>query len=242
MNTGNEYGQYCPLSMATQILGTRWTILVIREVLLGHTSFNDISRGVPLMSRTLLSDRLKQLELVGLLTKQEHGRGKAVTYLPTSACEALGPILYDIAAWGQEWIATEPSLEDVDTDVLMWDMRANVEARADFPERFVVRFRFPDAPENKTLHWLVFENNEVDICYIDPGYEVDVYIEATARDMVRIWMGWLELEKAKAEQRIQIDGPPQFTDDIKSWLKFSGLSAVDKQPAKERVFRDMVAE
>lgn len=242
MKTENEFGQYCPLSMASQILGTRWTMLVLRELLIGYSSFNEISRGIPLMSRTLLSERLKQLEVAGLVTKEANERGKSVTYCPTPACEALGPVLEQVAIWGQEWIAAEPSLEDVDTDVLMWDMRANVQALPDFPNRFVVRFHFPDGPENKTFHWLVFEKGEVDICYIDPGYDVDVFIEATLNDMVRVWMGWLDLDAARDQKRLRIDGAAKYTDNIKAWLKLSGLASIQKRPANQRVLKSIPAE
>ncbi len=239
MKVENEFGQYCPLSMASQLLGTRWTMLVIRELLLGYSSFNEIARGMPLMSRTLLSKRLKQLEFAGLVTKDERARGKLAKYRPTPACIALGPILQNIASWGQEWIATEPSLEDVDTDVLMWDMRANVQARADFQTRFVVEFHFPDGPEGKTRHWLIFENDEVDICYIDPGYEIDVHIEVKTKDMVKIWMGWIDLTEARESGLMLVDGDSKYTNDIKSWLKLSGLSSVPKRPVNELVFQSL---
>lgn len=241
MRTSNEFGQYCPLSMASQLLGTKWTMLVIREILKGYSSFNDIARGVPLMSRTLLSTRLKQIEQAGLISRKTTANRGRDLYIPTAACEALSPVLENVAKWGQEWIATEPSLEDIDTDFLMWDMRANVKAGDNFPPRLVVQFHFPDGAEGKKFHWLIFESGDVDVCYIDPGYEVDVHIEAMTRDMVGIWMGWLDLDQARHEGTIKIEGPSKFIKDVKSWLKLSIISAIPKRPSEDQIFRSPIS-
>lgn len=237
MTETNGYGQYCPLSMATEILATRWTLLLLRELLEGSTSFNDISRGVPLMSRSLLAQRLKDLTAAGLVMREDAGPGKPVRYTLTAAGQALGPIVTAIAHWGQEWIDTEPSLDDVDTDFLMWDMRRNVRCLPDLPPRFVVQFHFPDAPADKTDHWLVFERAEVDICYVDPGYEVDVFLEAGVKDMTRIWMGWLPLETALADGRLMADGPTRYTRTLRDWLGLSSVAATPKRPVPDRILR-----
>lgn len=237
MTQSTTYGQYCPLSMASEILCTRWTMLVMRELLEGSEAFNQIHRGVPLMSRGLLSQRLKELVAAGLVTRQESGPGRPVAYRLTEAGRALGPVVTGLALWGQEWIDTEPSLADADTDFLMWDIRRNVNALPDLPEPFVVQFHFPDGPENKTLHWLVFEKGEVDLCYVDPGREIDIYIEAGLRDMVRVWMGWVPLEAAMAEGRLHVDGTPALAARAREWLGLSSVSHVTKRPKSERVLR-----
>ena len=231
------YGQYCPLSMATEILCNRWTMLVLRELLEGSTGFNQISRGVPLMSRTLLMGRLRELESVGLVIKENCGAGKPVHYRLTAAGSALGKVVRTMAEWGQEWIDVEPSLQDVDTDFLMWDIRRNVRVLPEFPSRFVVRFHFPDAPEKKQEHWLIFENSEVDICYIDPGYDVDVQIEAGLKTMTKVWMGWQDFSSAVQCGDLQIEGPRKFTKSASTWLGLSSLAGVKKQPPDLRVMR-----
>ncbi len=233
-----RYGQYCPLSMAAEIIGTRWTLLILRELLEGSTSFNDISRGVPLMSRTLLSQRLKEFEEAGLVTRIDAGKGRSSPYQLTEAGRALGTVVRSIAEWGQEWIDTEPSLEDVDTDFLMWDMRRNVRRLPDFPDRFVVHFHFPDAPEKKTDHWLVMGRDEVDLCYIDPGYDVDVAIEASMKDMTRVWMGWLAIEEAVDCGLIHVNGPSRYIRNVQSWLGLSSVSTIKKRPPEHRLLRN----
>ncbi|WP_416898102.1 MAG: winged helix-turn-helix transcriptional regulator [Minwuia sp.] len=230
-----RYGQYCPLSMAAEIMGTRWTLLILRELLEGSTSFNEISRGVPLMSRSLLSQRLKDLEAAGLLHHRDSGRGRTAAYELTEAGRALGGVVRSIAEWGQEWIDTEPSLDDVDTDFLMWDMRRNVRRPPNFPERFVVHFHFPDAAEKKTDHWLVMKTDEVDLCYIDPGFEIDVSIEAPIKDMTRVWMGWHPLEEAIERGVILVDGPPRYTRSVRTWLGLSSVSGIRKRPPEMRL-------
>ena len=237
MDDRQSYGQYCPLSMASEILCTRWTTLVMRELLEGSEAFNEIHRGVPLMSRGLLSQRLKDLVAAGLATRTESGPGRPVAYRLTPAGQALGPVVRGLAEWGQEWIDTEPSLADADTDFLMWDIRRNVKILPDLPEPFVVQFHFPDGPEKKTLHWLVFSGGEVDLCYVDPGHEVDVYLEAGLRDMVRVWMGWTPLDRAIDEGRLLVDGAPALTTRIRDWLGLSSVSHVAKRPSPQRVLR-----
>jgi DNA-binding HxlR family transcriptional regulator len=237
MQEHNGYGQYCPLSMAADILCNRWTVLVLRQLLEGASGFNEIRRGVPLISRTILSQRLKEFESYGLVSRGGAGAGKPVVYRLTEAGKALGEVVRAIAAWGQEWIDVEPSLADVDTDFLMWDIRRNVRRLPGLPDRFVVRFHFPDAAEGKRLHWLVFERQDVDLCYIDPGFEIDVQIEAPLKTMVRIWIGSQGLSGAIASGEIQIDGPRKFTSNVADWLGLGSLAAIQKRPAELRVLR-----
>ncbi|RUW58493.1 helix-turn-helix domain-containing protein [Mesorhizobium sp. M7A.F.Ca.US.008.03.1.1] len=237
MQEHGGYGQYCPLSMAAEILCNRWTVLVLRRLLEGSTGFNEIRRGVPLISRTVLAQRLKEFESYGLVSRDSEGAGKPVVYRLTQAGMALGEVVHAIAAWGQEWIDVEPSLADVDTDFLMWDIRRNVRHLPGLPDRFVVRFHFPDAVEGKRRHWLVFEREEVDLCYIDPGFDLDVQIEAPLKTMVRIWIGSQGLSSAIASGEIQIDGLRKFTSNAADWLGLGSLSAIQKRPVELRVLR-----
>ena len=232
-----HYGQYCPLSMAAEILGTRWTLLLLRELLEGSTQFNDIARGVPLMSRSMLSQRLKDLETSGLVTREAEGRGRPTHYRLTEAGQSLGPIVRSVAEWGQEWIDTEPSLEDVDTDFLMWDVRRNLQLPPGLASPFVLHFHFTDGPDGKTDHWLVVENGEIDVCYIDPGHEVDVSIETGVKDFTRVWMGWLPIARAQEEGRFHVDGPPRFARDVADWLGLSSVSKIRKRPPDQTVLR-----
>lgn len=232
------YGQYCPLAMASELLCNRWTPLIIRELLHGSTTFNDIGRGVPAMSRTLLSRRLKELEAASILScRRPVRRGLKASYQLTPAGNALASVVRSMASWGQEWIDVEPSVRDVDVRFLMWDIRRNVKPLPTLPRRFTVRFFFPDAEEALREHWLVIENNEVDLCYLDPGYEVDVEIEADLRTITMVWMGWEEFVKAQREQKLRIRGNRTFVQSAKEWLGLSMLAGIRKQPTELRVLR-----
>ncbi|HYC44128.1 MAG TPA: helix-turn-helix domain-containing protein [Burkholderiales bacterium] len=231
------YGQFCPLAMASELLCNRWTMLIVRELLEGSTTFNDISRGVPLMSRNLLARRLKELEAAGAVSCRAGARGAKGSYRLTPAGEALGAIVTSMATWGQEWVDVEPSVEDVDARLLMWDIRRNVRPLPEFPSRFTIHFVFPDAQTPVREHWLVFEGSEVDLCYFDPGHEVDVEIEAGLRTMTAIWMGWTDLADAQRDKAISIRGDARFVKRAREWLGLSKLAGITKRPEELRVFR-----
>jgi DNA-binding HxlR family transcriptional regulator len=201
----------------------------------GSTGFNEIARGVPSMSRTLLSERLRELVGAGLVTRTGQSAGKKVTYRLSKAGQALGPVVRGLAEWGQAWIDVEPSLERLDVDFLMWDIRRNVRRVADLPGRFVVEFRFHDAPEERQRHWLVFDEEGVDLCYIDPGLEIDVTIETDLRTMTRVWMGWSDLSSAIASRDLAIDGSSRLVAIAPKWLGLSGLAHIKKSAAELRV-------
>lgn len=233
------YGQYCPLAMTAEILCNRWTVLIIRELLEGSTGFNEIQRGVPLISRTLLSTRIKELKTAGLITRSTKPDSIKANYQLTAAGEALGPAVFSLADWGQRWIDVEPSIDTVDTDFLMWDIRRNVCFLESFPDRFVVQFHFSDAPAKKEYHWLVFQNSEVDLCYRDPGFDIDVEIEVGMKTMVKVWMGWMDYNTALTSGALTLLGPQKFTQSAREWLGLSSFSNIKKHPIEARVLRTL---
>lgn len=228
MNT-KSYGQYCPLAMSAEFLCNRWTLLVFREMLFGSTNFNDISRGVPRMSRTLLSSRLKELVNIGLVSRREKRSTGHVDYVLTEAGKALEPVVFSMASWGQEWLETEPSIEHIDVGFLMWDIRRNVKLHPDLPNPFVVHIFLTDVAENKSQHWLVFEDKEVDLCYIDRGFHADVDIEVSARKLTKVWMGWEDFEQAIRDKALKITGPEKYTSIAQHWLGTSSVAHIKKR-------------
>ena len=237
MTPGTGYGQYCPLAMASDILCNRWTLLVIRELLDGSTSFNEIGRGLPLISRSLLSRRLRELAASGIVTHLPVARGSSGADRLTEAGRALESVVRAMAVWGQEWIDEEPSLKNIDVRFLMWDIRRNVKPIAELPSRFTVRFDFEDAPDGMREHWLVFEGSEIDLCYVDPGHEIDVHLETDLRTMTRVWMGWDDLDVALREERIHLTGARKPVQLVRQWLGLSQLAEIPKKMSEERVLR-----
>lgn len=231
----SQYGQYCPLAMSAEFLCSRWTILILRELLFGSTGFNDISRGVPRMSRTLLSKRLKELVDRGVITRQQKTVSREVQYRLTEAGEALGPVVMGMAHWGQEWLEIEPSLENVDVGFLMWDIHRNAVPMKDLPNPFIVEFFLNNVDENKSTHWLVFEDDKVDLCHIDHGFTVDVQIDVSIEKLTKVWMGWEDMSEAIKQNQLKLKGKKTYTDLATTWLGASSVSHIKKRAVDQRI-------
>lgn len=228
-------GQFCPLSMATDILCTRWTMLVLRELVFGYTSFNDISRGVPRMSRTLLSSRLKELTSAGIVEKTPSPRNMHAKYSLTPAGEALRKVVFGMADWAQEWLEVEPALENCDSDHLMWNIRHKAAAHPALPSPFVVHFFLNDQTQKRQNSWLIFEDGQVDLCIIDRDFDVDVLIDVDATTLAKIYLGYLDLHHEIAAGTVKVFGDKKYTCMLPELLGRSRLAAIAKRPKAERV-------
>lgn len=222
------YGQFCPVAKAMEILGERWTALVIREIAAGSHRFNDLRRGNPLMSPSLLSQRLKSLERAGVIERRISGeaRREVVAYHLTTAGEELAPIILQLGVWGQRWTKSQLTAEDYDPALLMWDMRRRIEAEQFPPGRSVVCFEFVDAPARTRFWWLVVRDGEVDLCLKSPGYEVDLELRTTVRVMVEIWMGRATVRAHVARGDLETRGAPHLRQTLHRWLGYNALAHV----------------
>lgn len=222
-----SYQQFCPVALAADILGRRWTPLIVRELLLGSDRFNDIHRGVPRMSRTLLSTRLCELEEAGLLDRvMVDGHPE---YRLTRAGEELEPIILQMGAWGKRWVRTEVTREHLDAGYLMWDVQRRIVLEELPAEQVVVYFHFPDAEEGQRHFWLVLEDEQVDLCLKDPGYECDLRLVSKVRTMVDVWLGDDDLGQALRERRIRLRGPEPLRRRFPGWLGLSLLAGVERR-------------
>ncbi|MBE9545025.1 MAG: helix-turn-helix transcriptional regulator [Proteobacteria bacterium] len=235
MNSKSQYGQYCPLAMSSEFLCNRWTMLVLRELLFGSTGFNDISRGVPRMSRTLLSNRLKELIERGIIIRQQKQAGGQIHYKLTEAGLALGPVVFSMAHWGQEWLEIEPSVKNVDVGFLMWDIHRNAVPMPELPSPFIVEFFLNDVPENKSTHWLVFEEGKVDLCHIDHGFDVDVHVDVSVKKLTTVWMGWEDMAGAIKNGSMKLTGAKKYTELAVTWLGHSSVAHIQKRSEEQRV-------
>ena len=216
------YGQFCPLAQSTQLLCERWTLLVVRELIAGSTRFNELRRGVPLMSPTLLSQRLKRLEKAGVLVRRKNSEGS--TYELTEAGRELRPVVELLGAWGHRWVRSSLDTDDLDAGLLMWDMRRSVDA-SQFPERrIVIQFLYPDAPKGSHDWWLISENGEIELCLNDPGHEVDIFIQSSLESMTAVWICEIKFEDAVRKGDITVKGDPKLTSKLQDWLCASPLS------------------
>ena len=173
-----SYNQFCPVAMAAEILCTRWTVVLLRELVAGSTRFNDLRRGVPRMSPALLSKRLKDLEAAGVVERSKVvGEADTFEYRLTKSGRDLAPVIEAVGIWGQRWIETELSLDNLDPNLLMWDMRRNINPQPMPKHRNVIQVIFSDLQVSQKNWWLIVQSGEdVDLCSVDPGFDVDLYL------------------------------------------------------------------
>ena len=220
------YGQFCPVAMAAEVVCSRWTPLILRELLCGSTRFNDLRRGVPRMSPTLLSKRLKELEQAGVLETRPTAQPGVVEYHLTEAGQDLRPIVMSLGIWGQRWVETQSSLKNLDPSLLMWDMRRNLDLTPMPPRRATIQFHYAELPASRQFYWLVIDNGLVDACLHDPGYEVDLFVECSLRTMTAIWMGLTSVQAELDAGRLELSGDKVLARSIQQWL---GLSVFAKE-------------
>ena len=220
-----SYHQFCPVSKAMELLDERWTMLVVRELVSGSEHFNELRRGLPRMSPTLLSRRLHQLVRAGVVDRQVEGND--VRYVLTQAGHELRPVVEALGAWGTRWIG-ELGDGDLDPKLLMWDMHRHIDKDTIPDGRTVVQFRFPDAPSDARDWWLVITRAEVDVCDVDPGQAVAVTVTANLRSMVNLWRGDLSWSNALRTGAVEVHGPERLRRAVPSWFTLSGFAAVPR--------------
>ena len=230
MSETSTYGQFCPVSMAAEVLCSRWTVVLLRELLCGSTRFNDLRRGLPRMSPTLLSKRLKELELSGVVRTVPTASG-AFEYQLTEAGEELRPLVMGIGSWGQRWVESRLSLRNLDPSLLMWDMRRNINFDPLPARRCTIQFLYPELPVSQRNYWLVVEADTVDLCSFDPGYEVDLLVTSSLKTMTSIWMGLTPLTTEIKAGRVQLDGDPAVGRAMQAWLKLSVFAPAERRVA-----------
>lgn len=211
-----SYGQYCAVARSAEVLCERWTPLVVRELLCGSKRFNDLHRGVPRMSSSLLTQRLRHLEEAGIVRRQ--AVGKVWEYQLTDAGEALRPVVIGLGHWGARWVAGRLRDEELDPGLLMWDMRRFVRLDQLPPYAVVVHFHFRDARQGDQLWWLVLENGRADLCLQDPGRELTLVVDSTVRALTEIWVGELTPAQALQGRDLRIDGSPREAERLWAWL------------------------
>ena len=212
-----DYGQFCTVARGAEVFGERWTPLVVRELLCGSTRFNDIRRGVPRISTTLLSQRLRKLAEIGVVERVRSAGG--AEYRLTAAGEELRPLVMALGHWGARWIGSRLKRDQLDVGFLMWDIR-RFARRELFPaeRRTVLQFRFTDARPGERSWWLVMENGEIDLCRDDPGHEVTLIVESSVRALAEIWTGDLLPEQAIARHEVRVLGGARDARNLWRWL------------------------
>lgn len=226
-----SYKQFCPVAMAAEILCSRWTVVLLRELVAGSTRFNDLRRGVPRMSPALLSQRLKDLEAAGIVEHRKSTTERGVReYHLTKSGKDLRSVVESFGIWGQRWVDAELSLGNLDPSLLMWDMRRTLVTQPMPERRCVVEFIYTDLPASQSNWWLIVEpTGEVDLCSVDPGFDVDLYVTTELRPMTMIWMGLSSVNKEKKNKTLTLVGDSQLAKTMQTWLGLSPFAAEKKR-------------
>jgi DNA-binding HxlR family transcriptional regulator len=230
------YGQYCPVAQAAEILSQRWTLLILRDLLYGARRFNEIRRFVPLMSPSLLSRRLRELEANGVIKRRKSKTTGAIEYHPTQAAEELLPMIELLGAWGQRWVRNRLKQDDLDANLLMASIHSLVDANRFSRSRTVIAIHFTDDPPLRKdvwrvdQWWLVVENGETELCLKEPGYEVDVFVTTDLRTLTRYFMGDIAAAEAIRSGAIELLGTRPLVESFERWMPRSHLAQVPKPP------------
>lgn len=228
------YGQHCPFSLAVELLCQRWTLLVVSRLLYGFSRFNDIHRGVPRMSPSLLSKRLSELERAGLVETRQATSGRGREYLLTEAGRDLEPIVASLALWGQQW-ARDMVDDDLDPAFLVWSMHLRMDTDAMPAGRTVIEFDFTGALPDCRRFWLVNRDGEVEMCLKDPELDVDLVVKSDLRLFTEAWRGIRDLRREIDAGRIELHGPRELREQFPSWLRLHVLAGHERRrPGRER--------
>ena len=225
-----KYNQFCPIAKASEILGEKWTILIIRELLMGSTRFSHLQRGLGFISPTLLTKRLEMLAERGLIYRKRIAGQRGFEYHPTESCKELTPILLSIGNWGMRWARTNLYETDYDVRLLMLYLERSIVTEKLPGDETVVQFQFSDIKEVADW-WIVITGQQVDVCTTDPGKDVDVYFSTTVKVMTEVWMEQMSYQKAIKDSQLIVTGPRVLTKNITSWMQncvFTDLPAASE--------------
>jgi len=214
-----DYGNYCPIAIATDVIADRWTPLILRELVLGNTRFNDIARGLPGISRSLLVQRLKHLERKGVVETWPLPNGRGSEYHLTPAGKDLEPVLIVMGRWSVAWMYSNLDSTDVDAITLMWWMHRRVDIERLPHDRVVVQFDHT-APKRCSF-WVVSEQGAASVCLHDPGYEVDAVVTCTTPALARVFSGVETWRSAIACGDIRVSGTKAVVDAMPRWFLWS---------------------
>ncbi len=212
-----EYSQFCPVSKTAQVLGEKWALLIVRELVLGATRFSQIQRAMPRISPTVLNKRLADLQAHGVIVRKRIPEQKGFEYQLTESGRDLYPLILQMAQWGMRWARRTMSDDELHVELLMADIQRRIDATKLPGGRTVLKFKYTDL-DNFSEWWLKITDANVESCLDDPGDEVDVYFTTNLRTMTEVWMGDLSLRKAQADGRLKIVGPPSLLRNITSWF------------------------
>jgi DNA-binding HxlR family transcriptional regulator len=218
-----SYGQFCTVARGAEALCERWTPLVVRELLCGSKRFNELHRGVPRMSTSLLAQRLRHLEEIGVVHRT--AAGNVWEYSLTPAGEDLRPIIMALGHWGARWVGSRLRDNELDAGLLMWDIRRFVRLEMFPPRSVVIHFKFRDARSGEQAWWLVVEEGVADLCRDDPGRELTLIVDSSVRALTEVWTGDRTPKQVIETRELRVDGAAQDAQNLWRWLGTSAFAS-----------------
>lgn len=221
------YGQFCPVSLTAEILTRRWTPLIVRELLAGAGRFGELRRGIPSITASVLSRRLEELAVAGIVERREEEDGGH--YVLTEAGEALRPVVEQMGLWGRRWLPSEYREQDLDPRLLVWDIHRNIRLE-EIPGRILIELRFRDAPAGRRAYWLLLAPGSADVCLTHPGGEVDLDLSSDVRTLTQVWMGDVTWSAALRRGSLELRGPAHLRHALPGWLKLNPFATAPTGP------------
>jgi DNA-binding HxlR family transcriptional regulator len=224
-----NYGDFCPVSKAAEILGEKWTLLIVRELLMGSTRFSQIERAIPKISATVLNTRLSTLEQCGVIVRKRTPERRGHEYQLTESGRELYPIIMQVGEWGMRWARGQMTDDELNVETLMSDIYRRIDTSKLPGGQTVIQFHFTDL-DQYARWWVKVDNGEADLCADNPGTEVDVYITTDLRSMTEVWMGDVTIKQAQDKGKLKIVGPSAYLRNVRSWMGLHMLA--DVRPVK----------
>ena len=225
------YAQYCPIAKASEILGDRWTLLIVREMLGGATGFNELQRGLPGISRSVLADRMRSLERAEVVARRIGPKGRTLEYRLTHAGRDLEPVVQAMGEWGVTWSFTDPRPGELDPDLLIVWMARHVDRDHLPADRTVVQFNFRDPAKR---YWMVLEPTDVSVCLQHPGFDVDLEVNVDTATLYRVYLGRAELGSALRARSLTMSGPRTLQRAFGRWFEWSAFAPASRQADERR--------
>jgi DNA-binding HxlR family transcriptional regulator len=226
-----SYAQYCPIAKASEILGDRWTLLIVREMLGGAKGFNELQRGLPGISRSVLTDRLRSLERAEIVARRTGPKGRTLGYGLTPAGRDLEPVVQALGEWGVTWSFTDPRPEELDPDLLIVWMARHVHREQLPPGRTVLKFAFRNPAKR---YWMVLEPSEVSVCLQHPGFDIDLEVSVDTATLYRVYLGRAELGSAMRMRKLTITGPRALQRGFGRWFAWSAFAPASRLAEQRR--------
>lgn len=227
-----DYGQYCPIAKAAELLGDRWTVLIVREMGFGVRHFNELERCLPGISRSVLAQRLRQMEHRDLVERRRSESGRTIEYRLTPAGRALKGVLRELGEWAATWAFADPAPGELDPDLLMRWISRHVNHDQLPDRRVVAQFEF-HAPRRR-YYWLVLEPQEASVCLHDPGFGIDVFVVADTDALYRVYLGRMTLREAMHERLVVVEGGPSLVRSFSRWFTWSDFAPAVREAERRR--------